>query len=671
MSAFPHDSAHLLDLRFLEVQARAGALPEVLDAFARLLATLDDDDVRKPTLTLLARAIRVDLSFLTRRPAALFQCLHNRGFWCAAPEAALFFKPVPGARLDAPLQPLLREWLSHSPSPHPWLRSLRPPPQLLEGPLREEYRGDFLPIAVGFDDDDFAVWIDLLDGPERVYRTNRWSRRTGLSIATSPLDRPRKDALFTDVAGIERDSGVPTLVHQPRAGATLRELHDAEGTEFTHIVHSPDGRLIAVTGTGEDEAYDFFNLYEAATGNLIRERRNIPVFEGLLWSADSRLLAATTSSHVSIFDSETGALVSDFSTAVKHIAFSQDRRSLATAADSVVHVWSLDPPLLAPGLASPPSSPRSVSLHERRTRIVDGACLCDAESGALIARIDLDTSGYLEGGPPEGALFLGENRIVSFACGFEAWDTKTGRPLQGEHSHNYAQWHTIAFSVDGLRYAVTRERDEAESAVAVRDVDSGALLTRLAAPRATCLAFSPDGSAIATGDSDHGVHLWNAVTGQLMTTFSGHAAPLTAVAFSCDGRCLVSAGDDEGLSLWDTASGELLATRPLDDSDPGALGYLLGVMKYRRRFEATVAALRRIDGWAGFTADVKQGPFVARRGGGEIAIVRRETGEAVAWLPGSEAVHAHPSGTIWAGSGLHFRLEPPGAAAGAVAGKSG
>jgi len=50
------------------------------------------------------------------------------------------------------------------------------------------------------------------------------------------------------------------------------------------------------------------------------------------------------------------------------------------------------------------------------------------------------------------------------------------------------------------------------------------------------VAFSPDGSCIASGSYDRTVRIWDAKTGVHLTTFKGHSDPVNSVAFSPDGN---------------------------------------------------------------------------------------------------------------------------------------
>jgi WD40 repeat protein len=71
---------------------------------------------------------------------------------------------------------------------------------------------------------------------------------------------------------------------------------------------------------------------------------------------------------------------------------------------------------------------------------------------------------------------------------------------------------------------------------------------------ALALAFSPDGSLLATGHVDGAVHLWDVASGAEVRAKLRHEAMVAAVAFAPDGRTLASGGLDSTLKLWDVAA---------------------------------------------------------------------------------------------------------------------
>lgn len=68
------------------------------------------------------------------------------------------------------------------------------------------------------------------------------------------------------------------------------------------------------------------------------------------------------------------------------------------------------------------------------------------------------------------------------------------------------------------------------------------------------VAFSPDGTVVATGDSTGEIRLWQVATGQHLASYQGHKKWVRAVAFSPDGQMLASGSDDQTVRLWDVST---------------------------------------------------------------------------------------------------------------------
>lgn len=106
---------------------------------------------------------------------------------------------------------------------------------------------------------------------------------------------------------------------------------------------------------------------------------------------------------------------------------------------------------------------------------------------------------------------------------------------------------SLALGPDGRRLAGCWE-----NRVTVWDTTGGAEVTEFAGHTAgvRAVAFSPDGSTLASGALDGTVRVWDPVTGDVLRGYDWGLGPVHAMAFAPDGLTLAVAGDG-GLALVD------------------------------------------------------------------------------------------------------------------------
>jgi serine/threonine-protein kinase len=112
---------------------------------------------------------------------------------------------------------------------------------------------------------------------------------------------------------------------------------------------------------------------------------------------------------------------------------------------------------------------------------------------------------------------------------------------------------SVAWSPDGTTLATGASDDTAR----LWRASDGALLKTLDAHTGavTSVAFSPDGTTLASGAQDNTVRLWRVDDGMLLHTLKGHTDWLTSVTFSPDGATLASGADDGVIRLWRVSDG--------------------------------------------------------------------------------------------------------------------
>ena len=70
-----------------------------------------------------------------------------------------------------------------------------------------------------------------------------------------------------------------------------------------------------------------------------------------------------------------------------------------------------------------------------------------------------------------------------------------------------------------------------------------------------CVAFSPDGTTLASASRDKTIKLWDVKTAKEEATLKGHTSMVYSGAYSPDGKTLASGGWDGAVVLWEVGTG--------------------------------------------------------------------------------------------------------------------
>ena len=111
----------------------------------------------------------------------------------------------------------------------------------------------------------------------------------------------------------------------------------------------------------------------------------------------------------------------------------------------------------------------------------------------------------------------------------------------------------VAFSPDGRQLAA----GGADGTIAVfRKIDSAQssdTLLRDHSDWVSSVAWSADGKSLVSASRDKTAKVFDAMTGERVITFNGHAANVTGALFLPDGKKVVSIGDDRHVRVWNVA----------------------------------------------------------------------------------------------------------------------
>lgn len=344
-------------------------------------------------------------------------------------------------------------------------------------------------------------------------------------------------------------------------------------TEYVkQVIFSPDGKQIASC------SFDYTaKVWSWESGQVFQNfKHNNPV-SSVAFSPDGTKLA-TSRGAAYIWDINTGRLLRTIVSkktllsevyGVSCVAFSPDGTMLVTGNTIgndryALKIWDVNTGKFLFAWKAHKDKVTSVAFSPDGTKVASGSHDTTAKVWDLKTRKNIFTLEGHQGFVKEVCFSPDGQRLVTGSDDYTAkvWDMKTGKVVLALSNHLYRvivqtgrtdgfaiNYNCVAFSPDGTKLA-TGAYDNAAK-VWDLNIEKGIRILKGHSGSINEVSFSPDGSILATASEDKTVKTWDLNTGKEILTLQGHSKSVTSLDFSSDGMSLATGSVDKTAKIWD------------------------------------------------------------------------------------------------------------------------
>lgn len=449
--------------------------------------------------------------------------------------------------------------------------------------------------AVRIWDAETGSFVRMLNGPAKVTWSVAWSP-DGRYLLSGGADRTAK-------------------IWDAETGKELQQFAD-HSDGILSVAWSPDGHYV-VTGCNDGTVRIWNVATKALEHQLIGHTRTV---WSVAWSPDGKhILTGSVDATARLWDATSGqqlAVLTGHKDFVQSVAFSPDGRLAITGShDGTARIWDVTPSgTLSTKLMAPTQQKiNAAAWHPTQPQVLIGsqdgiARIWDTRTGQLVRGLVGHTNSVTAvAWSPDGRQAItgsadGTARIWNTATGqlthtleghtdavvtvawspdgkqvltgsydssVQVWDANSGKPVRNINCGNHVAavaWnpknaHEIAIAISGDQGKTVWVLDTTKPEDTVLMINAGR--------DATAVAWSPDGTRLATGSFDpYTVNIWditrlrNGSTSLPIQALVGHTDSVWSITWSPDGEQLLtaSADSDSTVRLWDAALGTQLRT---------------------------------------------------------------------------------------------------------------